>query len=98
MEYFNIQHWQHVSQALAANNELMTAGCEPWAHSKRQADFPGFVRSNAEEVWHYSGNFWWARASHIATLPDPATLAVSNNLPPRENTYRSFVIPPLSVL
>jgi hypothetical protein len=22
-------------------------------------------------VWHYSQNFWWSRASHINTLPDP---------------------------
>ena len=24
-----------------------------------------------EPVLHYSGNFWWANASHIASLPDP---------------------------
>jgi hypothetical protein len=80
MEYFTIRHWRHVTRTMADNLSLMTAGCEPWPHEKRQADFPGLVRPNADEVWHYSGNFWWARASYVAALPDPAALAVSSML------------------
>ena len=28
-------------------------------------------RFNHSAVWHYSGNFFWARASYIASLPEP---------------------------
>jgi hypothetical protein len=33
-----------------------TAGCEMWAD---------------EEIYHYSGNFWWATTDYIKQLPDP---------------------------
>ena len=32
---------------------------------------PIITRLPATPVWHYSQNFWWSRASHINTLPDP---------------------------
>jgi hypothetical protein len=32
-------------------------------------------------VWHYSGNFWWGRADHIASLPAPLEFADLNKYP-----------------
>jgi hypothetical protein len=29
---------------------------------------------NLEPYWNYAGNIWWARGSHIRTLPDPCTM------------------------
>lgn len=34
---------------------------------------PHIERLHDNPVWHYSQNFWWSRASHINTLPDPET-------------------------
>lgn len=35
-----------------------------WPHENR-------LPRAANQTWHYSGNFWWARPSYLAALPDP---------------------------
>lgn len=32
---------------------------------------PRIVKLHDNPVWHYSQNFWWSRANHVNTLPDP---------------------------
>lgn len=39
----------------------------------KRCDIAGVNLQQHPEL-HYSGNFWWARASHIRKLPDPSTL------------------------
>ena len=60
MEYFVIEKWKQSIQIL---NDKYTAGCELWAHTHRiyPSDF----------IYHYSGNFWWARSDYIKLLEFP---------------------------
>jgi hypothetical protein len=44
------------------------------------------VDLRTEPTLHYSGNFWWAKSSYIATLPDPL---VFNNLVKYPNPLNS---------
>jgi hypothetical protein len=59
LETYNIRHWRTAVALLQANQGLATCGVELW----QSGLFPN--------GWHYSGNFWWATADHIRTLPDP---------------------------
>jgi len=60
MEYFCIENWK---KGLSILSNKYTAGCEMWAHRSRikQNDF----------IYHYSGNFWWARSDYIRLLKYP---------------------------
>lgn len=60
MEYFVIENWK-TSINLLKNK--YTSGCEMWSHEDRvnPHDF----------IFHYSGNFWWARSSYIKLLQYP---------------------------
>ena len=66
MEHFTISHWRAALRAMARRGAL-TAGVELWPHPARIAR----RRTGFGPVWHYSGNFWWARPSFLARLPDP---------------------------
>lgn len=60
MEFFLIFRWQQALEALKTHH---TAGCEMWAHPCRI--------TKGKEVWHYSGNFWWANGSYLRQLRHP---------------------------
>ena len=60
MEYFVIEKWQDSIKLL---EDKYTCGCELWSHICRinPSDF----------IFHYSGNFWWARSEYIKLLNYP---------------------------
>lgn len=60
MEYFVIENWESSIKIL---EEKYTCGCELWSHPDR-------INSN-DFIFHYSGNFWWARSSYIKLLKYP---------------------------
>jgi len=60
MEYFVIEKWKNSINLL--KNKL-TCGCEMWSHEDR-------INYN-DFIFHYSGNFWWARSSYIKLLQYP---------------------------
>ena len=62
MEYFHIERWREAIRTMAEES-TQTAGIDMWPHQPR--------RNQKGPVWHYSGNFWWARASYVAELPQP---------------------------
>lgn len=68
MEYFTIDHWPHAIRKIVAG-EALTSGIELWPHAKAMhsddSEHPG------KDMWLYSGSFWWATASYLASLPDP---------------------------
>ena len=58
----------------------LTVGCALQQHFLERGKKPNIVenmmfakngRPQKQGVWHYSGNFWWAKADYIATLPEP---------------------------
>jgi hypothetical protein len=58
MEYFVIENWKNSIDLL---KNKYTCGCEMWSCK---------IWTN-EEMFHYSGNFWWARSSYIKLLQYP---------------------------
>jgi hypothetical protein len=46
------------------------------------------VDLRTEPTLHYSGNFWWTRASHILTLPDPVEFSNIQKYPNPLNSPR----------
>jgi len=75
MLHFCVERW---SNAVAVFDDLgiNAAGCnmknkQPRRRSVRREFFGG--GRGPWDLWHFSGNFWWARASAISALPDPRT-------------------------
>ena len=70
-------------------NGALTAGCELVPHAARP---PGRRRP----AWRYTGNFWWANVSYLASLPDPEIWAaqVGSGTPSPRGRY-SGTPPPL---
>lgn len=63
MEHFMIERHQECRQALATHN---TTGCALAPHNGVRK-----LPRRPWGMWHYPGNFWWARASYIRCLPWP---------------------------
>merc|ERR1719424_1237101 len=70
MEHFTIVHWRAAIGAMEHSGAL-TAGLELFPHPARIAR----RRTGWKDVFHYSGNFWWARPTYLARLPDPVKAA-----------------------
>lgn len=78
MEHFLIsRHNICISQL---KNGKLTVGCALIKHFCEREKQPSQLenmmfskngRPKKRGVWHYTGNFWWAKASYIATLPEP---------------------------
>jgi len=66
MEHFVIRRWQEAVKKLDAG--FRAAGCEMWAHQHR-------ILAN-ETIYHFSGNFWWARSDYVQLLPSPLTFGL----------------------
>lgn len=65
--YRTYQYWRHY---------LNYGVLEKWEECVRALTFGHDVAGINYQTWphpHYSGNFWWAKSSHIASLPDPGT-------------------------
>ncbi len=60
MEYFIIEKWKNSIKIL---ENKYTCGCELCSHIDR-------IKCN-DFIFHYSGNFWWARSSYIKLLQYP---------------------------
>jgi hypothetical protein len=74
MTYFCVEQWRDAVKVFDAQPEVQVAGCnikdkriKPRKLEKMQAMGLEIPPSMA----HFSGNFWWARASHVAKLPRP---------------------------
>lgn len=78
MEYFVIERWKQSIQIL---KDKYTAGCELWAHTHRT--------NPSDFIYHYSGNFWWARSEYIKLLEYPISYA--------KNTYEAMILGPHAV-
>lgn len=61
MEHFTIERWR---KAVSMLSGFHTCGCEMWSHRRR-------VPPRKDFVYHYSGNFWWARSEYIKLLSLP---------------------------
>ena len=68
MEYFMIERHKDCVEALKTH---LTTGCEMYAHYDART-----FSKRPWGMWHYSGNFWWARASYIRVLPPIPASAV----------------------
>ena len=62
MEYFNIERWNYSIKLL---EEKYTCGCEMWGCEMWEP--PPLNKF----IYHYSGNFWWARNEYIRLLKFP---------------------------
>tara|TARA_Y100000389_G_C17469750_1_gene529222 strand:+ start:1844 stop:4246 length:2403 start_codon:yes stop_codon:yes gene_type:complete len=60
LEEFTITRWMEAMELL---KNYSTVGCELCPQPDRHV--------KDKVVYHYSGNFWWARADYIKTLPYP---------------------------
>jgi hypothetical protein len=69
MEYYLLTNYDKVVEKL---HNYYTVGLEMFSHSNR------IDSSSDVSVWHYSGNFWWARASWISNLRDPKSISTGN--------------------
>ena len=78
MEHHLISRHNECISQLESNK--LTVGCALQQHFFERGKQPSqienmmFVKNGRQQkhgVWHYSGNFWWAKASYIATLPEP---------------------------
>lgn len=74
MEHYVITRHNECISQLEANK--LTVGCALKKHFfKREKsnimNTMSFLGINNRGVWHYSGNFWWSKASYIATLREP---------------------------
>jgi hypothetical protein len=75
MLYFNIQHWKKAVKILS-DDKYDTYGCDYYNGGK------------PEEIFippHYSGNFWWAKSSHIKQL--------SSKIPYQLNGENYYIAP-----
>lgn len=61
MEFFTIERW---AQSIAFLEDKFACGCEMWSHAHRE--FPN------DFIFHYVGNFWWARSDYIKLLDFPS--------------------------
>ncbi len=71
MEYFMIERHEECTHALRNH---VTTGCEMFVHHEERK----FSR-RAWGMWHYAGNFWWARASYVRFLPHIETWGIDVN-------------------
>lgn len=78
MEHHLISRHNECISQIEANK--LTVGCALKKHFCERGKKPNIVenmmfakngRPQKQGVWHYSGNFWWAKAEYIATLPEP---------------------------
>jgi hypothetical protein len=81
MEHYLISRHNDCISQLEGNK--LTVGCALKKHFIERGKQPNQIenmmfakngRPSKKGVWHYSGNFWWAKASYIATLPEPHKL------------------------
>lgn len=75
MLYFCAERWQD-ALALFDDPGYWAAGCNlknkrPTRRHKEHFRSHGLDIMKAPPMWHYSGNFWWARSEAICSLPDP---------------------------
>jgi len=70
MEHFTIERWRDALAAMERSGAL-TAGLELSAHPARNSR----RRGGFAPVQHYAGNFWWARPTWLARLPDPLSVS-----------------------
>lgn len=61
MEYFCIINWK---KAIVQLKNKYTSGCEMWSHKSR-------INPNSY-IYHYAGNFWWAKSEYIKMLKYPS--------------------------
>lgn len=75
MEFFCIEKWE---KGLFMLNQKLTAGCEMFPHEVRIKENNFGMMTNVSSinqnnsVYHYSGNFWWARSDYIRLLKYPS--------------------------
>ena len=75
MEFFCIENWK---KGLLMLNNKLTAGCEMFPHEARiKKNNFGMMRNVSSikqnnSMYHYSGNFWWARSDYIRLLKYPS--------------------------
>jgi hypothetical protein len=70
--YWNITKYKEVLEHLKTYDTCGAMLVALNADVERGADGRPHAKSlPARPVWHYSQNFWWSRAAHINSLPDP---------------------------
>ena len=75
MLYFCVEKWQD-ALSMFDDQECMAVGCNlrnkrPARRYSQHFKSHGLDILKAPPMWHYSGNFWWARSEAIRSLPDP---------------------------
>lgn len=75
MLYFLLERWQEALRALEEDG-ISAVGCnlrnKPLRPNKAQS-YLDSGKTVPHELWHFSGNFWWARADALSTLPKPGS-------------------------
>ena len=73
LEYFCINKWE---DAIVKLKDSYTCGCEMYPHKGEHYTDKKYSRNN---IWHYSGNFWWANSKYIKqNLKSPYELQGDN--------------------
>ena len=77
MLYFCVERWKK-TLTMFDDPIYLAAGCNlknkrPARRYSQHFKSHGLDIMKAPPLWHYSGNFWWARSEAIRGLPDPAS-------------------------
>jgi len=75
MLYFCVERWQETLSTFD-DPTCLAVGCNlrnkrPARRYSQHFESHGLDILKAPPMWHYSGNFWWARSEAICSLPDP---------------------------
>lgn len=74
MTYFMVERWQETIKVFD-DPLIYAAGCTLKDKPPRKGIRHALVKQGRSwrDLWHYPGNFWWARAGAIRGLADPAS-------------------------
>jgi len=67
MHHFNVEHWEDCVAKLDEGYDA--CGVNLW--KKEHLDQETYTNKQDFLCNHFAGNFWWATAKHIRSLPDP---------------------------
>lgn len=71
MVYFLVERWRDCLHLFERHDEIGAMGC----HLKNKQPRGKYRRPGKGpfELWHFAGNYWWGRNSHLKNLPVPGS-------------------------
>ena len=70
MLYFCVERWRD-ALSMFDDPSRLAVGCNLKNKRLGRRYSQGLDVLNLPPLWHYSGNFWWAKSEAICSLPDP---------------------------